>query len=176
MKRILIVCIVIAGCNARRGLQGQCASDDECTKPAICLTTQEPHICVVPQGQCFPQCQPGESCVDGACQVVNPGGCSPACPPSQACVNSVCKDVTQPSIDLTSPGPNEYVGNTVQATATAIAPGGVTSVRFEVRTTAGDVIASATATAPTAGANFAAAVSLSGLNIADGPAVIVAVL
>src|SRR6266404_860711 len=107
MKRILAILVFIAGCKVS-GLAGQCAVDDDCTKPAVCLTTQSPHVCVVPQGACFPLCPAGETCV-----------------------NNVCKDVTQPSIDLTSPGPGDFVGVTVQATATAIAPVAVTSVRFE---------------------------------------------
>src|SRR5438093_7282705 len=103
MKRILALSILLAGCKVS-GLKGQCADDTECVKPSICLTTQSPHVCVVPQEQCFPECESGKSCVDGVCQVVTVGGCNPPCPSNQACVDNVCKDVTQPSIDLTSPG------------------------------------------------------------------------
>src|SRR5712691_10305306 len=101
MKRILLLCVALAGCNVT-GLKGECSGDVDCAAPSICMTTQTPHICVLPQGQCFPACAQGQTCVDGVC-VVSTGGCTPACPSSQACVNNVCKDVTQPSVDLTSP-------------------------------------------------------------------------
>jgi hypothetical protein len=86
-----------------------------------------------------------------------------------------CKDVTAPSVDITSPGANAFAGVTLTATATARAPGGVNSVRFELRTTQGAVLNSATATTPTTGASFTATITLNNPALTDGPAILVAI-
>lgn len=172
MNRILGIGLLITGCQVH--FAGQCTSNADCTDPATCDTSQ--HVCVVPQGGCYPLCSSGQACVAGICQTTTAGGCTPACPSDQACVNNSCQPVSQASVVLTSPKPNDYVGATVQASAVAYAPGGVSSVRFELRSTAGAVIASATATVPASGSSFAASIPLTGISFADGPAVVVAVL
>jgi hypothetical protein len=171
MNRILGICLLIAGCHVN--VAGQCSSNADCTDPARCDTGQ--HVCVVPQDACYPFCPSGKACIAGTCQATTSGGCTPACPSDQACINSSCKPVTQASVFLTSPKPNDFVGATVQASAIAFAPGGVSSVRFELRSTAGAVVNSAIAISAS-GSTFAASIPVSGAPIADGPAVIVAVL
>lgn len=172
MNRILGICLLIAGCHVN--VAGQCSSNADCTDPARCDTSQ--HVCVVPQDACYPFCPSGKACIAGTCQDTTSGACTPACPSDKACVNNSCQPVTQASVFLTSPVANDFVVATVQASAVAFAPGGVSSVRFELRSTAGAVLASATATAPVSGSSFAASIPLAGISVADGPAVIVAVV
>ena len=98
MRRILIVSLLIAGCQVG-GLKGQCADNSECPAPSICDTAQ--HVCTAPPGQCFPACPSGQQCVQGAngpeCKTVSSTGCDPACSPTQTCVGNTCVNVTQPT-------------------------------------------------------------------------------
>jgi hypothetical protein len=175
MTRLALACSLAFLCACSVSPDGRCKSDSDCAAPAVCLTTRSPSICVVPQGACFPTCGAGLACVSGACIS---SVCSPACPSSQQCdtTSVTCKDVTRSSIALTSPGDGAFAGLSLQATATARAPGGVTSVHFELRASDGStVLASAAANAPTGDpANFAAQLSLSG--VPEGPAKLFALI
>jgi hypothetical protein len=162
MMRLALACSLASLCACSVSPDGRCKADSDCAAPAVCLTTRNPAVCVVPQGACFPTCGPGLACVSGACVS---SVCSPACPSSQQCDTSsvTCKDVTQASIAVTSPAAGAFAGPLLQATATARAPGGVNGVRFELRGADGTVLASATANAPSGDpANFAAQLSLGG--------------
>src|SRR5205085_2196341 len=101
--------------------------------------------------------------------------CSPPCDSTSACdLQSVtCKPVTQPSIVVTSPAANGFVGSRVQVAATARAPGGVTGVTFQVRNAAGVLIGTGSVSAsPDSSAEFAATLSVGGTGLADGGATV----
>ena len=151
MRRLLGIALVAVcagiGCNVN-SLSGQCTSDSNCQNGAVC----EGGYCVSHQ-------------------------CRPACTSAQVCDTQTvtCGDVTAPSITVNSPAANSFAGLSLQASATARAPGGVSSLTFEVQSTGGAVLA--TAPGVPAGANsadFTATIPLNGAGIAEGAAVFVA--
>src|SRR6267154_1186611 len=103
---IVAVCGGVA-CNIN-GLNGQCTSDSNCQSGAVC----ESGYCVSHQ-------------------------CRPACSSSQICYPQTvtCNAVTMPSITVNSPASGSFAGLSLQASATARAPGGVSSLTFEVQST-----------------------------------------
>ncbi len=150
MRRLLwialaSVCGVVA-CNVN-ALKGPCTSDSNCGAGSVC----EGGYCVSHQ-------------------------CRPACNSSQTCDTQTvtCHDVTVPSINVTSPGASSFAGLTLQASATARAPGGVSGLTFEVQSTGGAVLASASGIPASQGSSdFTATIPLNGAGIAEGPAVFV---
>jgi|GEM_PF-2200274 len=177
MRRTRLFCLLSLGLAlaCRTSSLGACASDTECVQGSRCDSTQSPPVCVVTQGDCFPSCPGGKTCQAGSC--VNPS-CNPPCDLSHACdpATLACVPITAPQIAITSPAAQSYAtAGTLQATATARAPGGVLSVRFQLSTPAGLALSSAAATAaPTVAdpANWAATISLAG--VPDGLAQLVA--
>ena len=105
------------GCNALNSLSGRCNTDQECGPGATCDHSLGTGVCVSQQ-------------------------CRPPCNSSQTCdpQSVTCKDVTNPTVAVTSPGASSFAGFTLQAAATARAPGGIGGLTFQVRnTTAGAV-------------------------------------
>ena len=123
----------------------------------------------VHQNACFPSCPSGQVCQGGACVTAS---CNPACDAAHQCNNGVCDPVTAASIAITSPASGVYVAGTLQATATAHAPGGVTSVRFDLSSGATVVATAQGAAAGPDPSNFAGSIPLAG--ISDGAASLVA--
>src|SRR5437899_2559196 len=119
MKRFLGIAIAFlcagVGCSVN-SLSGPCTSDSNCTQGAVC----EGGYCVSHQ-------------------------CRPACSSSQTCdpQTVTCGDVTTPGINVNSPGANSFAGLSLQASATARAPGGVSGLTFEVQSPGGAVLATA---------------------------------
>jgi hypothetical protein len=172
---LVLFALVGAGCTQLS--LGQCNTTADCKSGSTCDTTQSPPVCVIEEGTCFPSCPNGQACRSGACVAQ---GCAPACTATQVCDldAGTCVGVTQAQITITSPATNTFVGSTLNATVDAIAPTGVTAVRFQLGKN-GQPIAQGSATAsPTSSdaANWAGGVSLSSLtSSADGPAQLVAI-
>src|SRR5712691_3382218 len=150
MRRLLgIALVAVCGglaCNVN-GLSGQCTADSNCQSGAVC----EGGYCVSHQ-------------------------CRPACTSAQICdaQTVTCNDVTVPSITVNSPAANSFAGLSLQASATARAPGGVSGLTFEVQSTGGAVLATAPGVPAGAGSSdFTATIPLNGAGIAEGPAVFV---
>src|SRR6266481_7980509 len=103
MRRLFgIALVVVCGgfaCSVS-GLSGQCSSDANCQSGAVC----EGGYCVSHQ-------------------------CRPACTSAQVCDTKTvtCGPATQPDITVNSPAANSFAGLSLQASATAHAPGGVSS-------------------------------------------------
>src|SRR6266852_4965575 len=128
-------------------LKGQCNSDTDCGQGVVC----ESGVCV--SHQCRPPCSSSKTCDT---------------------VTVTCKDVTAPSITVNSPGANSFAGLSLQASATARAPGGVSGLTFEVQTTGGAILATAAGIPASQGSSdFTATIPLNGAAIAEGPAVFV---
>ncbi|HYR20793.1 MAG TPA: hypothetical protein VEQ15_14955, partial [Myxococcales bacterium] len=150
MRRILgIALVAVCGgfaCNVD-GLSGQCASNSDCQPGAVCE---------------------GGHCVSHQCR--------PVCSSSQICDTGTvtCNNVTVPSITVNSPAANSFAGLSLQASATARAPGGVSSLTFEVQSTGGAILATAPGVPAAAGSSdFTATIPLNGAAIAEGPTVFV---
>src|SRR6266571_402541 len=150
MRRFLgIALVAVCGglaCNVN-GLSGQCTADSNCQSGAVC----EGGYCVSHQ-------------------------CRPACTSAQICdaQTVTCNEVTVPSITVNSPAVNSFAGLSLQASATARAPGGVSGLTFEVQTTGGAILATAAGIPAGQGSSdFTATIPLNGAAIADGPAVFV---
>src|SRR6266850_1761360 len=150
MRRILgIALVAVCGgfaCNVD-GLSGQCASNSDCQPGAVCE---------------------GGHCVSHQCR--------PVCSSSQICDTGTvtCNNVTVPSITVNSPAANSFAGLSLQASATARAPGGVSSLSFEVQSTGGAILATAPGVPAAAGSSdFTATITLNGAAIAEGPTVFV---
>lgn len=169
----LLGSLSLAGC--KTSSLGTCAQASECKSGSSCDLTQDPPVCVVQQGACFPVCPSGKQCKAGSCVSLT---CDPACDATHVCDQATitCVDVTTPQIAVTSPAPGGYVtGTGLQATASARAPGGVTAVEFRLQSATGGVLTHANGKlVPTAAdpANWAATVALG--TIADGPVQLVA--
>jgi len=151
---LALVLAACAGCfRPQNELHGQCGSDADCSTGARCDKTQSPPVCVA-------------------------AVCNPACGSTSACdLQSVtCKPVTQPSVVVTSPAANGFVGSRVQVAATARAPGGATGVTFQVRNAAGVLIGTGAGSAPPGAAEFAATISIGATGLADGGATVTAIL
>ena len=119
------------------------------------------------------QCPLGSTC-DTAAAVCVISACTPACDSAHLCTNGSCLPAGSSTVVITSPAANAFVAGTLQATATASAPGGVASLRFDL-SRGGSVIASATGTAsPGNPSNFSASIPLT--SVADGPASLTATI
>ena len=172
MRRLLIPLLLsLAAC--RTSEVGKCARDSDCSAGSRCDLTQDLPVCVVAQGVCFPACQGGQACQGSVC--VNPG-CNPACDLAHVCdtASASCVPVTAAQVSITSPTSGIAKG-TLQATASARAPGGVSAVRFELRRGGLALVAADGKAMPTAGdpGNWAASLPLAGVD--DGPAQLFAV-
>lgn len=114
---------------------------------------------------CFPSCPGGQACESGACVAST---CAPACDAAHVCRSGSCVAAGSASVILTSPAAFAFASGTLQTTATASAPGGITFVRFDL-SVGGTVVATAMGTPSAASpSNFSASVPLAG--VADGPA------
>ncbi|MFL5410184.1 MAG: Ig-like domain-containing protein, partial [Myxococcales bacterium] len=160
MTRIVAVAVAVlasatsvACFHPQNDLRGQCSSDTDCGPAARCDKTVSPPVCVA-------------------------STCSPACDSSSVCDTQTvtCKPVTTPSIVVTTPAANAFVGGKVQVTATARAPGAVTGVTFQVKNGAGTVIGTGSATAVPGSADFSANLTLGPTGLSDGPATVSATL
>src|SRR2546423_908150 len=150
MRRLLgIALVAVCGgfaCNVD-SLSGQCSSNSNCQSGAVCE---------------------GGHCVSHECR--------PACNSAQICDSDTvrCNDVTAPSITVNSPAANSFAGLSLQASATARAPSGVSSLTFEVQSTGGAVLATAPGVPAGAGSSdFTATIPLNGAGIAEGNAVFI---
>ena len=146
---LVVVVALSAGCfKPQNDLHGQCDTDADCGPGARCDKTQTPPICVA-------------------------SACNPPCDSSTTCdLGSVtCKPVSQPSVLITSPVANGFVGGRVQAAATARAPGSVQGVQFQVKNAAGAVIGTGAGSAVSPGAaEYTATLTLAASP--DGPATV----
>ncbi len=171
MRRLLPLILVLAAC--RTSEVGKCGRDSDCAAGSRCDLTQDLPVCVVSQSGCFPACAGGTICQGAVC--VSPG-CTPACDAEHACDTSTatCVPVTSAQVMITSPS-GGYARGTLQATATARAPGGVAAVRFELRRGMGVVAVADGRAVPTAAdpGNWAASLSLAGVD--DGAAQLFAI-
>ena len=150
MRSTLALCLLAALSACRTSHLGACASDAQCTL--------EGSVCDLAAGVC----------------VAKPGVCLPACDAARVCTNGICQPASSASIAITSPAANAFVAGTLQATAAASAPGGVTSLRFDL-SRGGTVVASAPAAAsPGNPSNYSAAIPLA--SVADGAATLTATL
>src|SRR6202521_4235553 len=92
-----IACALLGGCfRPQDNLHGQCKADGDCAAGSRCDTSQDPPICVS-------------------------STCSPPCTSSSVCdlQTVTCKPVTEPSVLVTSPSADGFIGASVQASATA---------------------------------------------------------
>src|SRR3954469_23903927 len=160
MTRIVAVAVAVlasatsvACFHPQNDLRGQCSSDTDCGPAARCDKTVSPPVCVA-------------------------STCSPACDSSSICDTQTvtCNPVTPPSIVVTTPAANAFVGGKVQVTATARAPGAVTGVTFQVKNGAGTLIGTGSATAVPGSADFSANLTLGPTGLVDGPATVSATL
>ncbi|HET7785307.1 MAG TPA: hypothetical protein VFL36_05015, partial [Myxococcales bacterium] len=152
MRPILLLALFasLAACSSSG--PGACSRDSDCPAGAACDAQQ--HVCVTRAGACFPACSTGQQC-DAA--------------------TSKCVAVTQPDVTLSAPASGDVADGTLAVAATAHAPGGVTALSFEVRSTAGALLASAPGVAAASDpASFSATVRLAG--VADGSAIVQAVI
>ncbi|MFL5375320.1 MAG: Ig-like domain-containing protein, partial [Myxococcales bacterium] len=160
MTRIVAVAVAVlasatsvACFHPQNDLRGQCSSDTDCGPAARCDKTVSPPVCVA-------------------------STCSPACDSSSVCDTQTvtCKPVTTPSIVVTTPAANAFVGGKVQVTATARAPGGAQGVTFQVKNGAGTVIGTGSGTATPGSSDFSATLTLGPTGLSDGPATVAATL
>ncbi|MFL5398854.1 MAG: Ig-like domain-containing protein, partial [Myxococcales bacterium] len=160
MTRIVAVAVAVlasatsvACFHPQNDLRGQCSSDTDCGPAARCDKTVSPPVCVA-------------------------STCSPACDSSSICDTQTvtCKPVTTPSIVVTTPAANAFVGGKVQVTATARAPGGAQGVTFQVKNGAGTVIGTGSGTATPGSSDFSATLTLGPSGLTDGPATVSATL
>ncbi|MBS2022760.1 MAG: hypothetical protein JST92_10140 [Deltaproteobacteria bacterium] len=154
---------------------GTCTTSSDCAAGATCDTTQSPPVCVVPDNGCFPACPSGKACQNAQCV---DAACNPPCDTAHVCdlTTATCTAATAPEVKVTGPAANASVGATIHATATARAPGGVTSLHFELRRNS-TVLAQSAPTSTPAGsdpANFAGIIDASA--VAQGPAELFAVI
>ncbi len=166
----------LAGCSPLS--LGTCSSNADCKSGSTCDFGQSPAVCVINAGACFPACPDGRTCQDGVCVGVI---CAPACTPgTQTCnpVDGGCITVTEPVITVTSPAAGSFAGAQLQATADAVAPGGVSALKFEVHQNS-TVVAQGTGAAHPTGSdpsNWSGIADLSALDGgSDGPAFLYAV-
>ncbi len=94
--------------------------------------------------------------------------CTPACDTAHVCVSGSCQPAGTTAIAITAPAANAFVSGTLQAAATATAPGGVTAVRFDLSRGATLVAFAAGVASTSAPSSFSAALALA--SVADGPA------
>src|SRR5438552_3441271 len=154
---------LLAGCRTSR--LGSCHADTDCATGARCDITQDLAVCVVPRAPCCPACPSGQVCGDAAGVEAT---CTPACTSAQVCnvATGACDPATTAAVAVTSPASGAVGDGTLQATAAASGPGGVASLRFELRQ-AGTLVASAAGTAASSNpSHFAASLPLSA--VADG--------
>jgi hypothetical protein len=169
MRRLVLFLLLCSAC--RTSEVGKCARDTDCTAGSRCDLTQDLPVCVIAQSGCFPACASGQVCQGAVC--VN-SGCNPACDLQHVCQSNSCVPVTSAEVAITSPAKG-FASGTLQTTATARAPGGVSAVRFELRRGSTVIVAADGRAMPTAAdpGNWAASLPLSGID--DGPAQLFAI-
>lgn len=170
MRRLLPLLLLFA---CRTSELGKCARDSDCASGSRCDLTQDTPVCVIAQSGCFPACATGQVCQNAVCVST---GCNPPCDSAHVCDTTTltCTPVTTATVAITSPT-GGFARGTLQATASAHAPGGVSAVRFELRRGAA-VLAAADGRAMPAGGdagNWAASLPLAG--VPDGDAQLVAI-
>lgn len=144
MRATLALCLLsLAAC--RTSSLGACASDAQCPNGSVCDSAAA--VCVARSGGCLPACDAAHLC--------NP-------------TTLVCEAVQTPQVVLTGPAAGAVASGTLQAAATARAPGAITSVRFDLSRGSAVVATAAGAASPGDPSSFSAAIPLAG--VADGAA------
>jgi Big-like domain-containing protein len=139
MRALLAIAAALALTACRTSSLGACAADSDCPTGTTCDPANK--VCAIPKGVCFPAC-------DG----------SHVCDPATV----ACVPVQVPEVTVTSPADGASVtGSTLAATATAHAPGCVSAVRFELRSTAGALLAAADGAAGSDGVTWTASLDVS---------------
>ncbi len=151
MRAIPSFCLLAALAACRTSNLGACASDAQCPQGSVCDTAAA--VCVAKQGACLPACDTAHLCNAATLK---------------------CDAAGTPQVTITSPADGATASGTLQASATASAPGGVTSVRFDLSRGA-TVVATAAGTASSSNpSSFSASLPLA--SVADGPASLTATL
>lgn len=149
MRSALALCLLAALTACRTSRLGACTSDAQCPQGATCDAAAA--VCVAKPGTCLPACDAAHLC--------NP-------------TTLACDAVTTPQVAVVSPVQGALVSGTLHASATARAPGGISAVRFELRSTGGALLASGAGAAAGA-ATWTASIALAG--VADGAVLLSAV-
>ncbi len=148
--RIALLLSIFSLAACRTSHLGACSSDAQCPAGSACDPAST--VCVAKAGACFP-----------ACDVMHV--CNTA---------TLTCDVATTDVAITSPAAGSYASGTLQATATAHAPGGVVSLRFDL-SSGGAVVATAQAQVSLSDpASFSAAIPLAA--VADGAVSLAAVV
>jgi hypothetical protein len=150
MRKILSSLLLVCAAACRTSNLGTCAGNADCPSGSACDLKQSPPVCVATT-------------------------CLPACDSAHVCDTSTlaCVPADTAGVTITSPAGGAIVSGTLQAAASARAPGGVGAVRFEL-SSGGGVVATASGTAaPGTSPSYTASLPLSG--IADGPATLQAI-
>jgi hypothetical protein len=148
--RIALLLSILSLAACRTSHLGACSSDAQCPAGSACDPASA--VCVAKAGACFP-----------ACDVMHV--CNTA---------TLTCDVATTDVAITSPAAGSYASGTLQATATAHAPGGVVSLRFDL-SSGGAVVATAQAQVSLSDpASFSAAIPLAA--VADGAVSLAAVV
>jgi hypothetical protein len=143
MRLTLAITLLFSSVACGTSHLGTCTKDADCPAYATCDPSRS--VCVIKRGVCFPACDASHVCD----------------PATQA-----CQPVTSPSVSITSPAAGGYATVTLQATAVALAPGGVTGLTFNLSSNATVVASASGAVSPSDPSSWSATIPLT--SVADG--------